>query len=169
MKSAEEAYETLIAPIEKRMMRAVARIVRDPDDMADAFQNALALVWRDIPRIQRHPNPHAYILRLCANASYDLLRKRARLRRREVSVQEDFLADMPGAGLPEAIQREGIRAIMDAILQLSPNQAEAFYMREIEGFSFEEIAQAIGCGESTVRVHLSNAKARLRVLLTEEK
>ena len=169
MKSAEEAYETLIAPIETRMMRVVARIVQNPDDMADAFQNALALVWRDLSRIRRHPNPHAYIMRMCASASYDLVRKRARLHRREIRVGDEFLAEASETAQPEALHREGVRVIIDALIKLSPHQAEAFYMREVEGFSFEEIALSIGCSKTTVRVHLSKAKSRLRALLRQEK
>ena len=76
-------YDDLIAPIEDRMIRSVWRIVRDADDADDAFQAALEKIWRRLETIRRHPNPRALILRICVNAAYDLLRKKARLRRRE--------------------------------------------------------------------------------------
>ena len=56
-------YKKLISPIEKRMIGIVARIMRDPEDAADVFQEVLALIWSKLERIDRHPNPHAYIIR----------------------------------------------------------------------------------------------------------
>jgi hypothetical protein len=77
MGKSDELYERLISPIEKRMIGIVARIVRDPEDAADVFQEVLALIWAKFERIDRHPNPHAYIIRICITRSYDALRKRA--------------------------------------------------------------------------------------------
>jgi DNA-directed RNA polymerase specialized sigma24 family protein len=71
-------YERLIAPIEDRMIRSVWRIVRDPDDAEDAFQDALLMVWKRWGQVRRHPNPHALVLRICINAAHDMLRRRAR-------------------------------------------------------------------------------------------
>ena len=91
MEKSDELYERLIRPIEQRMISIVARVVRDPEDAADVFQEVLALIWAKLDRIDRHPNPHAYIIRICITRSYDALRKRARRRRREVrleSIQE---------------------------------------------------------------------------------
>jgi DNA-directed RNA polymerase specialized sigma24 family protein len=45
MGKSDELYERLISPIEKRMIGIVARIVRDPEDAADVFQDVLALIW----------------------------------------------------------------------------------------------------------------------------
>ncbi len=149
------------------MMRTVARIVRDPEDMADAFQNALVLIWKDFDKISRHPNPHAYMVRLCASVSYDMLRKRGRQRKREVAGLEEQLVAAGGSSGCEALQLEGTRIIMEALSRLSPNQSEVFYMREVEGFSFEEIAEALACSETTTRVHLSKAKSRLREILKD--
>lgn len=97
MGKSDELYERLISPIEKRMIGIVARIVRDPEDAADVFQEVLALIWAKLERIDRHPNPHAYILRICITRSYDALRKRARRRRREIrleSILESIQAKM---------------------------------------------------------------------------
>ena len=63
MGTADDLYQRLIAPIERRMIDTVTRIVRDPDDSADVFQETLAAIWQKLSRIDRHPNPHAYIMR----------------------------------------------------------------------------------------------------------
>ena len=67
-------YERFIDPIEDQMVRLVWRIVRHRQDFEDALQEALTTIWKRLDRIRRHRNPHALILRICANAGYDILR-----------------------------------------------------------------------------------------------
>lgn len=62
MNDRQPEYQRLLAPIEDQMMRAVWRVVRDPSDTEDAFQEALLRIWKRWDRICTHPNPHALIL-----------------------------------------------------------------------------------------------------------
>ena len=75
---AEKIYLECIEPIKHRMKSAVYRIVRNPDDAADAFQDALFKIWNYLDRIVEHPNPHAYVLSICVSSAHDLLRKKMR-------------------------------------------------------------------------------------------
>jgi DNA-directed RNA polymerase specialized sigma24 family protein len=102
MGKSDELYERLISPIENRMIGIVARIMRDPEDAADVFQEVLALIWAKLARIDRHPNPHAYIIRICITRSYDALRKRARRRRLETRlILNTSQMSLPGNGCPK--------------------------------------------------------------------
>jgi len=160
-------YERLIEPIEDRMIGSIWRIVRDPDDADDAFQEALAKIWKSLPKILRHPNPQALILRICLNAAYDLIRKRTRLRQREEedSIVEDF-PDNSASAFERLLGQERERQIMKAIGFLPRRQAQAVLMRFVEDLSYGDIAQALGCAETTVRSHI--AKARKQLALTIE-
>jgi RNA polymerase sigma factor (sigma-70 family) len=167
MGKSDELYERLISPIEKRMIGIVARIVRDPEDAADVFQEVLALIWAKFERIDRHPNPHAYIIRICITRSYDALRKRAR-RRREIRL-ESIQAKMWPARSLGYIKEEGDRvtAIREAIAMLPPNQGQAVLLRIMEDSPYHTIAGVLGCSEATARSHFSKGKARLVKLLGE--
>jgi RNA polymerase sigma factor (sigma-70 family) len=159
-------YKSLIEPIEDKMIQSVWRIVRDPYDFDDAFQKALSTVWKRLSRIRRHPNPQALILRVCVNAAYDVLRRQARLRRREElrAVPEDF----PDPTLSADVQvsnRQEQAEIMDAISRLPRKQAQATLMRFIDGLSYRDIAHALECGEATARTHVMRARKRLSKLL----
>ena len=61
MNDRESDYERLISPIEDKMIGCVWRIVRDPDDADDAFQEAMATIWRRWDVVLRHPNPQAHL------------------------------------------------------------------------------------------------------------
>jgi RNA polymerase sigma factor (sigma-70 family) len=141
--------------------------VRDPDEAADVLQSALALVWRDLAKIHKHPNPRAYILRLCVSAAYDALRRRQRRRRRELPLEEEALPTRPASGDPAqaALERERREALLAAIARLPPRQAQALVLRAMEEQSFDAIAQALGCSEATARSHVSKARERLREIL----
>lgn len=170
MTAAQELYLELISPIETRMKRTVARIVRDPDDAADTLQNALAQVWKNLKKIHHHPNPQACILGICINASYDTLRRRARSSGRQISFEDAATPDPPSPSeAPDdyAIGREKESLITAAVASLPPQQSAAVFLRLVEGESFRTIAQAIGCREATARSHVSKGKEELRTLLAD--
>ena len=168
MGAAQDIYGELIAPVEQRMMRTVARITRNPDDAADAFQNAVAFIWKNLKKIHCHPNPQAYILSVCASAAYDTLRHKRRWERHTPLTDNSKLAASPGSG-PEsaALAAEGERILLMAIASLPRNQAQAVLLRIVEEESFESIAAALNCGPATARSHVSKGKARLRDILAQ--
>ena len=167
MGKSDELYERLISPIEKRMIGIVARIVRDPEDAADVFQEILAQIWARLERIDRHPNPHAYIIRICITRSYDHLRKRARQRRREVRLESIRAKMWPARSLGYVKEGDSITAICEAIALLPPNQGQAVLLRLMEDSPYHTIAGVLGCAVATARSHFSKGKARLVKLLGE--
>ena len=159
----QDEYEHLIGPIEGRMIHSMWRILGDPDDADEALQDALAAVWQRLARVRSHPNPHALVLRMCANAAYDKLRRRRR--RREVSLAPDDPED-PSLSAQERLARSERQAqVREAISQLSRKQAVAVLMRDAQDQSYESIAHALGCRQATSRKHVARARARLRGLL----
>ena len=168
MSTDQDMFDRLIGPIREKMMWTVARIVGNPDDSADTLQNALVSVWDNLDTIRAHPNPQAYILRLCISAAYNTVRKRARDRTRNVPM--DCVAPLASASpSPPAslIASERQQTVLDAIASLPPQQAEALVLRIVEGEPFDAIARVLGCDEQTVRSHVSKGKAKLRDILLQ--
>ena len=81
-------YDALIGPIQDQMLRSIWRIARVAEDAEDALQEALIVIWKRRARIERHPNPQAFILRICVNCACDVLRARLRRRARETALVE---------------------------------------------------------------------------------
>jgi RNA polymerase sigma-70 factor (ECF subfamily) len=156
------SYEQLIGPIEAQMMRSIWRIVRNREAAKDTMQEALTIIWKKLDRIIRHPNPQAFILKICMNAAYDTLRRSRRLREfKEYTEIQKLAADSDGNAL-ERLERKNIeREILDAICRLPRKQALAVWMRVVQDQPYESIAQILECSEVTVRIHVSKGRARL--------
>ena len=161
-------YERWVRPIERRMMQAVWRIVRDPDEAEDTFQQAMETIWRRWHRVLRHPNPPALMMTICVNAAYDQLRKRSRRAGHEVS---DVDPDRHSCTKPLADDRlaagETRAAIYGAISQLPTRQRMAVSLRLLADLSYDAIAQALGCSEVTARSNCMRALHKLRGQLAD--
>ncbi|MEX0700472.1 MAG: RNA polymerase sigma factor [Planctomycetales bacterium] len=159
-------YEALIRPLEERMIRSVWRVVQNSADAEDAFQEAVATIWRRIERIRRHENPPALVLRICVDAACDVLRKKARRSRREspLARAESLAGDFPDAATP-VCEHEQRTEVARAIARLPARQATAVTMRHLLDHPYREIAEALGCAEATARVHVARGIERLGTLL----
>jgi len=157
------SFDSLIAPIKRRMFETVWRILRHSHDAEDALQNALTTIWQQRGRIESHSAPEALILKICADAAIDQFRRRRS--KIDVAAFEDCLPSARPPPLDDAIERETLEIIVEAISRLSPNQATAIVMRFIQGESDAAIAAALGCGVETVREHLDRGRERLGRML----
>jgi len=155
-------YKQLIAPVESQMMRSIWRIVRHPELAEDTLQEALIIIWKKRERICCHPNPHALILKICLNAAYDSLRKRARFRKQQNSSLLHKLQSPSETTVSQALERKKTEdEIFKAIGRLPKRQAVAILMRIIQDQPYDVIAQTLGCSETTARIHVSRGRARL--------
>jgi RNA polymerase sigma factor (sigma-70 family) len=158
---AEAAFEKLVRVHRRVMMATVWRVTRDSDLAQDAFQEALATIWRKLPLIERHPNPQALILRICLGKACDLLRARLRQRRRDAPLDEASAALVPSPG--KAIEGKAVAAeVLAAIARLGSKQAIAVLLHVVHEQSYEAIGQALSCSETTARVHALRGREKLK-------
>jgi len=159
----------MVRPLENRMMRSIWRIVRQREAAEDALQDALALIWRKRHEVARHPNPQALILRIAVTSAYDAVRKgRRRLRHEVQGLPEGQALDNAPSAATQIDNRDLRAAILRAIGRLPRRQATAVLLHIVEEQSYEDIAQAMGCSESTVRVHVARGRAGLARQLAHE-
>ena len=160
-------YDELIAPMEGTMMRSIWRIVRNADLAEDSLQDALTVIWKKRFQIRLHPNPRALILKICLNTAYDSLRKLERmLRQTDLSYLENTPAPPIHNTDHDLEEREIEEQVQQAIRRLPRKRALAVMMRLIQEESFEAIAQALDCSETTARIHISRGCAQLRKWLS---
>ncbi len=166
LNAAEAIYLNHIDPIKHRMKSCIYRIVQNPEDTADAFQDALFKIWNYLERIDKHPNPQAYILSICVTSAHDLLRKRIRQSRNETTLSHEISISSeqrPG------YTREIVSIIHQAIATMSIQQAQAVFLRLFENESYTSIGEVLGCKEETARSHVSKGLSQLRTILVDKK
>jgi len=158
----EAFYERYLQPLESRMLRAVWRVVRDPELARDALQDALTVLWKRRERVRAHPNPEALVLRVCLNAAVDALRKDMRYRRSAQAAAPAHELPGPEPGPMTQLERSELEAqVLRAISRLPPKPAVAVMMRVVEEQPYPAVAEALGCSETTARIHVMRGRARL--------
>jgi len=170
MGNREFDYSTLVRPLESRMMRSIWRIVRRKEAAEDALQDALAVIWKKREAVARHPKPEALILRIAVAAAIDAVRKSRRRLSHEVPGLSDERAGQAAPSITQAAEDRELReAVLRAIGRLPQRQAAAMLLYIIEEQSYEDIARAMDCSESTVRVNVMRGRAGLARRLALER
>jgi RNA polymerase sigma-70 factor (ECF subfamily) len=147
--------------------RRVARAVLGAsDDADDAVQDGMIAAWRALDRFDPTRSFRPWLMRIVANASLDLLRRRKV--RRAVAVPETVVS----GGVPADRLAEGglVRdRLKSALLELPERQRVAVVLFDAEGYSHAEIAGILGVPEGTVRSYVFHARRALRDALSDFK
>jgi RNA polymerase sigma-70 factor (ECF subfamily) len=154
----EAAFEAHHATV----FRAAYRITGSAADAEDVLQTVfLRLLGHEEGKLNA-----GYLVRSAVNASLDLLRARGV---RDASALDESRDRAASSEAPDARHeaRERRRALREALSELSPQLAEVFVLRHVEGLPPREIAAATGSTAAVVAVQLFRAKARLRLLVPE--
>lgn len=162
------AYNTLVLHFQDQAFGVAYRIMGDADSAADATQEAFISAYNAIGRF-RGGSFKAWLLRIVTNACYDELRRRKRRPNASLDalyVEEEAPVEplVYQAENPETYaQRKDLQSAILACLQNLPeDQRTVTVLSDIEGFSYEEIAQIAGIAIGTVKSRLSRSRQRMR-------
>lgn len=161
------AFEELVARHERRAYAIAMGLVRDQEDALEIVQEAFLRVHRGLDRFTGAASFFTWLYRIVKNLSIDLMRRPAWQRERadpDLDDPESPLADrVRGADPSDLLSRselsERISAAFDA---LPPYHREVIVMREVEGMSYEEMAQAAGVSKGTIMSRLFHARRKLQ-------
>jgi len=174
------AFEMLVVKYQRRIERLIGRMVRDTDLVQDIAQETFIRAYRALPQFRGESAFYTWLYRIAVNSAKkalmdmkrDPLVSEAALRSdddgEETSRAESELSH---GETPEALlaSKEIAAAVNSAIEALSEDLRQAITLREIEGLSYEEIAEAMNCPIGTVRSRIFRARdaiaARLKPLL----
>lgn len=159
------ALEALCARHAPRVERLARHLLRDPEDARDAAQEALTKVCVRLPQFRGDAQFSTWLHRLVVNTCRDAADRRA-------SRTHEPLADDLAAGQAhDPVRAAGVselrRELCDSLAQILPREAQVIVLRDAMGYSFEEIAGAVGMPVGTAKCHAHRGRARLRAKLED--
>lgn len=166
----QEAFRTLVTRYHPRIFNLIYSLVKDRDEADDLTQEVFIKAFRSLAGFKGQAQVYTWLYRIAVNRCLDWLKNRGRrpemsLERVEVYRTDEDTLQSPGTADAETEQRELGRALEKALRALSPDYRVALTLREVDGLSYEEIAEVIDCSVGTVKSRLFRARAQLQRML----
>lgn len=167
--------------MERHQRRAFAialALVRDENDARELVQDAFLRVFKSLASFQGSSSFFTWLYRIITNLSIDLIRKPGRqttdLEEARLDVEDGegfdlpFLSRFDGADPVDVVRRREIAARLRTALDALPSYHRAvIVMREIDGLSYEEMAQVMGVSKGTIMSRLFHARQKLQRALAD--
>jgi RNA polymerase sigma-70 factor, ECF subfamily len=149
-----DAFNTLAERHRDRLWSVALRTTGDPEEAADALQDALISAYRRAGQFRGESAVTTWLHRIVVNASLDRLRRL----RPTVPLPE---YDTVGDGRDDIGQRVTQLIVLNALAELPPDQRDAVLAVDLEGYSVEEAAAMLDCPPGTIKSRCSRGRAKL--------
>ncbi len=157
------AYGTLIARHRVGLERYAMHLLGQREDAEEALQDSLIRAYRSIGQCRQPERFRSWLMRILVNRCRTAFARRGQLHQRMVEVEstDGVAVEHPAR---ENDRQEEIRVGLAA---LAPDSREAFLLKHVEGFSYEEMVELTGASLSALKMRVSRACAQLRRDLEE--
>jgi RNA polymerase sigma-70 factor (ECF subfamily) len=169
------AFRRLVERHQRRAFAIALGLVRDENDARELVQDAFLRVYKGLASFQGGSSFFTWLYRIVHNLAIDLMRKPGRrdaelAERTTIDEDTDFplVARIDGADPLDVVRRREIAGrIQVALDALPPYHRGVILMREVEGMSYEEMAQAMGVSKGTIMSRLFHARQKLQRALAD--
>lgn len=169
------AYEALVKEYEKNVYNLALRMTGNSEDAADMAQEAFIKAYNSLMAFRGDSKFSVWLYRIVSNVCLDFLRSRSRKQTVSLSTENDDgeeveldIADethSPEQLLDRSLTRDAVRRGLAA---LPPDHREILLLREIQGLSYEEIADVLGLEAGTVKSRIFRARKKLCSFLIKD-
>ncbi|MBV8681047.1 MAG: RNA polymerase sigma factor RpoE [Aquitalea sp.] len=177
----KRAFDLLVAKYQRRLARLLSRFIRDGSDIEDVTQEAFIKAYRALPSFRGESAFYTWLYRIGINTAKNFLSSSGRRPvvnsefEDEDGVSFDLASQVPDLNTPETelMNKEIVTTVNAAVQALPEELRTAISLREMDGLSYEEIAQVMNCPIGTVRSRIFRAReaiaTELRPLLDTAK
>jgi RNA polymerase sigma-70 factor (ECF subfamily) len=163
------AFEEIMLFSERKVVATAWRILGDREDARDAAQEVFLRAYKYLGTYREEQNFTGWLYRITVNVCRDIARKRLKRGRErfisyEAELEEGLLESIPA---PDDTERSAIEAqerfiVARALASLSEKERSALVLRDMEGFSTEEVAEMMGTRAATVRSQIASGRTKIK-------
>ncbi|MGR3985167.1 MAG: RNA polymerase sigma factor RpoE [Gammaproteobacteria bacterium] len=166
----KQAFNLLVLKYQYRIRGLVSRLIRDRSEQEDVVQEAFIKAYRALGRFRGDSAFYTWLYRIAVNtAKNHLLAASRRPPAQDIDVDDSPFthARLTEANTPEAVLQNDrlVDAIRKAMRELPEELHQAITLRELEGLSYEDIAEAMGCPIGTVRSRIFRAREAIHLAM----
>lgn len=152
---------------ERRVYSLAYRMLRNPHDAEDVTQQTFLSALEHLADFREESSFATWLMRIASHAGLKIIRKRKGLPTESLDLPHpEFIAVWKGSPAILAQHNETAQLIEDALAELDEKHRLVFLLRDVEGLSVRETAEATGLTETNVKVRLLRARLQLREKLT---
>jgi RNA polymerase sigma-70 factor (ECF subfamily) len=172
----EEAYECLLARFQQPVYNLVYRLMNDPSDTSDVVQEVFLKIFRSIHHFRGQSTLKTWVYRIAVNEAYNHRRWFSRHRKQEVALETDnecsrpwleSISDKSPDPYELTLNLERHLLIEAGLRQINSDFRAAVVLRDLEDFSYEEIAEVLQISLGTVKSRILRGREALRRVLAE--
>jgi RNA polymerase sigma-70 factor (ECF subfamily) len=165
-----EAFEELMAAQESRMYAIALRMMGNREDAQDCAQDAMVRIYRAMGSFKGQSSLATWIYRITMNTCLDELRRRKV--RKVTSLDTLVEAGWSPTDKGETPEEHGLRSekqavLNEAIQSLPEDMRAAIVLRDIKGYTYDEIADILDANVGTIKSRISRGRERLREILSK--
>ncbi len=169
------AFRTLVVRHQRKVYAVALGIVKDRDLAWDVSQDAFVKAHQHLPEFQGDASFSTWLLRIATHVAIDAVRRERSAQKDDVDEVRESDLEGGGEGIlatslgtnphENAVRREMLGKIQEALGQLPEKHRTILVLREVEGLSYEELAERLAIHKGTVMSRLFHARKKMQALL----
>jgi RNA polymerase sigma-70 factor (ECF subfamily) len=161
-----EEFKREIIPMQRKLFSFALRVLQNREESEDVVQEIFVKLWRMRGELGTVRNREAFAMTMTKNLCIDKLKKKRILSLDEDPLQHEGTSDSDP--LKEVQLNDAVALVNQIVNNLPHQQRMIIQLRDIEGYTSEEVADIIDINQNTLRVNLSRARQKIRENLVKQ-